>query len=169
MKTRPTAGRVREALFSRLMSRYEMMGVDILDLYAGTGALGIEALSRGAARLLSVEQNRRACQIIRGNLSACGLESRAEVWQRDVARALAEIAGSKRRFGGVFLDPPYRKGMAAATLAGLEKHSIVAEGGWISVEAAPSDDLPMAQGRLVCLGEDLYGDTKLALYERQGV
>ncbi|TFH22297.1 MAG: 16S rRNA (guanine(966)-N(2))-methyltransferase RsmD, partial [Myxococcales bacterium] len=77
--TRPTSDRVREALFSRLQSRYEFSGVDVLDLFAGTGALGIEAVSRGASGLVSVELNRSAAQVLVDNLRGCGVTGRAEV------------------------------------------------------------------------------------------
>jgi 16S rRNA (guanine(966)-N(2))-methyltransferase RsmD len=165
--TRPTSDRVREALFSRLQSRYGLEGIEVLDLFAGTGALGLEAISRGARALVSVEIDRRAAQVLLSNLRACGADGRAEVLVRDVERSVAELAG--RRFGGIFLDPPYGLGMAAFVLGLLAEHELVAPGGWVSVETAAREDLPQSVGDLVEVREDFYGDTKITIYERRAV
>jgi 16S rRNA (guanine(966)-N(2))-methyltransferase RsmD len=98
--TRPTPDRLRESLFNILSSRIE--GATFLDAYAGTGAVGIEALSRGAARAMFIERNRSAANVIRENLSSLGLTSRAEVLQGRVLQYLPH-----RRADIVFLDPPY--------------------------------------------------------------
>jgi 16S rRNA (guanine966-N2)-methyltransferase len=163
--TRPTADRVREALFSRLESRYGLEGASILDLFAGTGALGIEALSRGAGRLLSVEIDRRAARILIANLQACALEGRSEVHVRDVAAVIEVLERRRIRFEGVFVDPPYGMGLAVDALGRLARGGLVAEGGWVVLETSSGEDLPERFGRLRRVREDLYGDTKLALYE----
>jgi 16S rRNA (guanine966-N2)-methyltransferase len=146
--TRPTADRVREALFSRLESRY-----------------GIEALSRGAGRLLSVEIDRRAARILIANLQACALEGRSEVHVRDVAAVIEVLERRRIRFEGVFVDPPYGMGLAVDALGRLARGGLVAEGGWVVLETSSGEDLPERFGRLRRVREDLYGDTKLALYE----
>jgi 16S rRNA (guanine966-N2)-methyltransferase len=109
-RTRPTADRVREALFSALGG---VEGDRVLDLFAGTGALGLEALSRGAANALFVERDRRALAALRANVEALG--ARAEVRGGDVLRALSGVAADGRQYDLVFLDPPYRE---VARLAG---------------------------------------------------
>ncbi|HUA85436.1 MAG TPA: 16S rRNA (guanine(966)-N(2))-methyltransferase RsmD [Bryobacteraceae bacterium] len=101
LDTRPTPDRLRETLFNVLAPRIE--GVTFADLYAGTGAVGIEALSRGAARAIFVEQNRAAAAVIRENLASLHLESRALIRQARIRAVLAEIAADI-----FFLDPPYR-------------------------------------------------------------
>jgi 16S rRNA (guanine966-N2)-methyltransferase len=159
------ADRVREALFSRLESRYGLEGASILDLFAGTGALGIEALSRGAGRLLSVEIDRRAARILIANLQACALEGRSEVHVRDVAAVIEVLERRRIRFEGVFVDPPYGMGLAVDALGRLARGGLVAEGGWVVLETSSGEDLPERFGRLRRVREDLYGDTKLALYE----
>lgn len=163
--TRPTSDRVREALFSRLQSRYELAGADVLDLFAGTGALGIEAVSRGARRLVSVERNRPAAQALVANLRGCGITGRAEVIVRDVLVTLAGLADQGRCFAGVFIDPPYGSGLAADVLERLARHDLVAEGGWVSVETGDDEALPAREGSLVRVHEAAYGDTKITLYE----
>jgi 16S rRNA (guanine966-N2)-methyltransferase len=166
--TRPTADRVREALFSRLQSRYRLAGIGVLDLYAGTGALGIEAISRGARILVSVERNRRAARVLLANIEQCGLSGRAEVVVRDVRASLAALAAEGLVFEGVFVDPPYEQGVASATLSLLANGPLVAEGGWVSVETASRESLPEREGVLVRVRQDVYGDTKITLYERGG-
>jgi 16S rRNA (guanine(966)-N(2))-methyltransferase RsmD len=120
-------------LFSRLQSRYGLAGISVLDLFAGTGALGIEALSRGATRLVSVERNRQAARVLIANLQALSIEGRAEVIVRDVTAAIETLGRHERVFEGVFLDPPYGLGFVGAALEALAGHAIVAEGGWVSV------------------------------------
>jgi len=108
--TRPTAARVREAWFSAISER--LPGADVLDLFAGSGALGIEALSRGAARATFIESDRTAISCLEGNLAALALEARAEVIRTDVFRMLAEQRKGDRVFDLALADPPYDKGLA---------------------------------------------------------
>lgn len=165
VSTRPTADRVREALFSRLQSRYGIIGITVLDLFAGTGALGIEAMSRGATRLVSVERSRQAARVLIENLRSLGIEGRAELLVRDFEDALADLERSGRVFAGVFVDPPYGQGLAVRTLERMAASGLLASGGWISVETAGEEALPTVVGHLVRVREDTYGDTKLTLYE----
>jgi 16S rRNA (guanine966-N2)-methyltransferase len=105
--TRPTTDRVRESVFNALDSLGAVAGATVLDLFAGSGALGIEALSRGAAHCTFVELDRAALAAIRANLSATGLGDRAAVTTGDARRVLASLALSGRRFHLALLDPPY--------------------------------------------------------------
>lgn len=122
--TRPTADRVREALFSMLASRIgSFVGLEVADLFAGSGALGLEALSRGAAHCVFVENDRAAIEAIRANIAALG--ATGEVLPRS-----AEHAALPAPVDLAFLDPPYGSGLAPAVLAKLS----VAPGGWVSME-----------------------------------
>lgn len=178
--TRPTSDRVREALFSRLESRYELAGAFVLDVFAGTGALAIEAISRGAARAICVELERRALDALKANVRELELGTKVRVMADDYRRVLARLAGDakgtpakpapkRKSFDGVFVDPPYGKGLAVAALEALADLGLVRPGGWVAVEVGRREDLPEVvlgpQGDLRRVREDMYGDTRLALYE----
>ncbi|HEU0134508.1 MAG TPA: 16S rRNA (guanine(966)-N(2))-methyltransferase RsmD [Allosphingosinicella sp.] len=152
--TRPTADRVREALFSMLASRVgSFEGLQVADLFAGSGALGLEALSRGAAHCVFVENDRRAVEAIRSNLAALGAsgEVLARSAEHSALPAPADLA---------FLDPPYGSGLAPAVLAKLS----VAPGGWVSVETGRSETVEAPGFELDC--ERKYGKAKITLLRR---
>jgi 16S rRNA (guanine966-N2)-methyltransferase len=154
-RTRPTADRVREALFSMLG---EVSGARVLDLYAGSGALGIEALSRGADSAVFVERDPRAVAVIERNLASLGLEQR--VVRQDAVRFLARAEGM---FDLVFCDPPYD---AASRLAGpLAEHlpGRTAKGARIVTESDKRTPLELP---LPLLTERTYGDTRIAIHGR---
>jgi 16S rRNA (guanine966-N2)-methyltransferase len=151
--TRPTADRVREALFSMLG---DVSGARVLDLYAGSGALGIEALSRGAESAVFVERDQAALAALRRNLDAVG--ARAEVRRQDVLRYLARPAGT---FDLVFCDPPYDDAPAvAAPLAGALP-ALLGEDARIVTESDKRNPLLLPLPLLV---ERTYGDTRVAIH-----
>jgi 16S rRNA (guanine966-N2)-methyltransferase len=128
--TRPTSDRVREAVFNILehgIDGFAMAGVRVLDLFAGTGALGLEALSRGAAFCLFVEEDAAARGLIRRNIEALGLTGITKVFRRNAADL--GPAGQRGGFGLAFLDPPYEQGLGPRALASA------AAGGWLAVGA----------------------------------
>jgi 16S rRNA (guanine966-N2)-methyltransferase len=155
MRTRPTADRVREALFSMLG---DVSGARVLDLYAGSGALGIEALSRGAASAVFVERDPRAAAVIERNLTSLGLEE--EVLRRDAVRFLRAGVGT---FDLVFCDPPYD---SASRLAGpLAEHlpALISEHARIVTESDKRTPLELP---FPLLTERTYGDTRIAIHAR---
>lgn len=129
---RPTSDRVREAIFDIL--QYEVQGRKVLDLFAGTGALGIEALSRGAIKAVFVEANALFFSVLKKNLNDFGLQERAEVLHREVRTGIKTLAGQGEEFDLVFLDPPYGKGLARQTLQALSEEKIVSREGLIVAE-----------------------------------
>jgi 16S rRNA (guanine966-N2)-methyltransferase len=126
---RPTSDRLREAVFNILAHRYgdPVAGARVLDLFAGTGALGIEAVSRGAAFALFIDDGAEARALMRQNVEALGLGGVTRIFRRDATRLGA--AHPNEPFGLVFLDPPYRKGLAEAALVSLR------DGGWLKPDA----------------------------------
>jgi 16S rRNA (guanine966-N2)-methyltransferase len=133
--TRPTGDRVRETLFSMLTSRLgSLEGLRVADIYAGSGALGLEALSRGAASALFVEQNPSALAAIRANIAALGAESRTDV----VARS-AESLPKQQPFHLIFADPPYSPGSGSGALKRVMDAGWTTSGTWISIETERGD------------------------------
>jgi len=161
---RPTADRVKEALFSMLGSRFDLSGAAVLDLFAGSGALGIEALSRGAVRAVFVEQDFDARRVLSANLAACGFAARGRVVPRPVRRAIAELAGGAERFDGALMDPPYGCGLADAALVQLAAADLLAPAGWVAVEHHVDDPLAETYGTLRLTASRRYGKTAVALY-----
>lgn len=152
-RTRPTADRVREALFSMLG---DVSGARVLDLYAGSGALGIEALSRGAESAVFVERDRRALAALRRNLDAVGAE--AEVRQQDVAGFLGRPEGT---FDLVLCDPPYDDAPRVAVALADALPAMLTEDARIVTESDKRNPLVLPQPLLV---ERTYGDTRIAIH-----
>ena len=159
--TRPTSDRVREALFSILG---DIQGVQVLDLYAGSGALGLEALSRGAASATFVESARAAAVAIRRNIEALEVQDRAALLARDVRPSLRGLAKQAERYGLVFLDPPYAQAETAEILADLVESGAMADGAWIVLEHAARSAPPAPPGGLRLRFTRTYGDTALTVY-----
>ena len=165
---RPTSDKVRQAIFNIVehagfAADFALEGARVIDLFAGTGALGLEALSRGAKFCLFVEEAAESRAIIRENVETLGLTGASKIWRRDAARLgpLDTLAP----FDLAFLDPPYRKGLIAPTLEGL------AAGGWLTpnalvmAEAAEDETMPSVAGYEI-LDDRTYGDTRIAFLSR---
>jgi 16S rRNA (guanine966-N2)-methyltransferase len=161
--TRPTSDRVREALFSILESQGRVEGARVLDLYAGTGALALDALSRGAARATLVESARDALVALRANVSALDLGALATVVAAPVERSTAAVAAAGP-FDLVLADPPYADlADAARALAAIVAAGALAEGALVVLEhAAP--DAPPDIPDLETTSTRRYGDTALTFY-----
>jgi 16S rRNA (guanine966-N2)-methyltransferase len=161
---RPTSDRLRETLFDILAPR--LAGARVLDAYAGTGAVGIEALSRGAATVTFVEQDRRAQRLIAANLARCGIGNACAIIRADVVDALDRIARTTGgdRYDIVLLDPPY----VAPVDRPLEAAAgVMATGAVLVLEHAKRRPAPAAAGPLVRTREVAAGDSALSFYQRR--
>lgn len=157
--TRPTQDRVREALFNMLQGR--LQDARVLDLFAGSGALGLEALSRGAAHATFVDKSPRAMQVLSQNVSALGFAAQAERMGTDAAQALRRLLKQQRRFDLIFLDPPYRFAMADV-LSDLAPGRLLAGEGCLALEHRRGGFGSPPAG-YVLLRQRAYGDTELTL------
>ena len=157
--TRPTSDRVKESMFNIL--QFHLEGRRVLDLYAGTGQLGAEALSRGARECVFVEQSASAAQIIRENTRF--FENRAAV---RVAEVLRWLDTTDERFDVVLLDPPYGSQLPRKTLEKLFSRDLVNEGGLLLCETHAGSDILIASEPYRLVKGYNYGDTSLALYTR---
>lgn len=160
---RPTTDRVRGAMFSMLEARGAVEGTRVLDLFAGSGALGIEALSRGAAHADLVEQNSKACATIRRNLTTTHFEEQASVVPLPVTRALGGLNGP---YDLVFMDPPYAKASEMADVIDrLVTRNLLGEGSMVVVEQSSRNRRDFARtGEMRLEQEKTYGDTAVSIY-----
>jgi len=159
---RPSAARMRESAFGILSHRDAIVGARVLDLFAGTGALGIEALSRGAGSLVAVEQGREAARVLLRNLERCGFVDRAEVINAPVAAALGRLAQAGRTFDLVLVDPPYGSDLVEPTLAALVELGLLDGAAWLVVEHARRKVIPAIDGLERRLVRE-YGSTAVTL------
>jgi len=168
-KVRPTSDRVKEAVFDIVGSRRSLSGAVVLDLFAGSGAVGIEALSRGASRVLFVEWSRTARRVLAENLCRCGLDERGDIWPLPARRALAQCAAQGCKFQFAFIDPPYGRGLADEALEQLGEADVMGEDAWVVAEYHVGDHLADAYGPLRLTGTHRYGRTSLALFRNERV
>jgi 16S rRNA (guanine966-N2)-methyltransferase len=158
LKTRPTSDRTRESVFNILGPT--LRGLHVLDVFAGTGAFGIEALSRGAATACFVEIGRDALRILSGNLEGLGLAERASVLRCDAGHSLNCLRDRRPKFELVFMDPPYGLGLVDRALAHLHAAGCLAAGARLVVEHAAADILPELTGHGYRLNDQRrYGKT----------
>ncbi|MDT7044007.1 16S rRNA (guanine(966)-N(2))-methyltransferase RsmD [Candidatus Nitronereus thalassa] len=162
---RPTSARVKEALFSIIAER--LTNANVLDLYAGTGALGLEALSRGARKVIFVENQPTSIQILRENIALCELMHNSTIIDQDVTEYLS--ADFPRRddhpFDLVFADPPYEVSDLEPLLKKLDTCDKLASHGLVVVEHFKKTSLPVTTGRLHQTRQARYGDTILTFYK----
>ena len=159
--TRPTSDRVRESLFMWLGP---LTGVRVVDLYAGSGALGIEALSRGASFVDFVEQDRPALEALRRNLETLELQAMSKVWPLHLPRGLKRLPGPLVAAGVVLADPPYGGREAGELLTVLGRPGVLATGARLILESHAKDDCPEAAGELALEDERQWGETMVRAY-----
>ncbi|WP_040524753.1 16S rRNA (guanine(966)-N(2))-methyltransferase RsmD [Gordonia effusa] len=162
-QTRPTSDRVREALFSMLDVRMDLDGASVLDLYAGSGALGLEAISRGAEHAVFVESDRKAAAAIRANIGVCGVGDRATV---DARRVTDFLAGSRRSFDLVLADPPYAIDDDELAKVLLHLATSISEEGLVVLERGKRSAVTVWPEGLESLVIKIYGDTRVELAGR---
>jgi 16S rRNA (guanine966-N2)-methyltransferase len=161
--TRPTTALVRGAIFSTLQSRANNWS-RVLDLYAGSGALGIEALSQGASWVDFVEQNHKCCAIIKANLVKTGFASQAKVYCCQVSKALTRLSGE---YDIVLVDAPYSDSSLNDTLSDLFGSQLVGAGSTIAVQHSSHQPLPQELKLFQLIKGRHYGDTCLSIYQQE--
>ncbi len=162
MDTRPTTDKVKESMFN--IVQFDIEGRRVLDLFAGTGQLGCEALSRGAAYVTFVDQSREAVRVVKENAALVEDPDKFEVLQRD---AIGFVESRPGKYGLVFLDPPYRTGLMEKALNAISAIDIVAEHGIIVCETGLDEVLPTLPAPYEMGREYRYGKIKVTLYHRR--
>lgn len=162
LETRPTASRVREAVFN--IWQFEIAGCRWLDLCAGTGAMGAEALCRGASVVVGVEQAGRACSVIEKNWKKLARsDQRVQILQMDVGRALGQLAG--QQFDRIYFDPPYACDFYEEVIGAIATHNLLHLQGILAVEHHKFKNLPKTAGSLEAFQTRQYGTTALTFYQ----
>ncbi|MBQ9097070.1 MAG: 16S rRNA (guanine(966)-N(2))-methyltransferase RsmD [Clostridia bacterium] len=159
--TRPTTDKVKGAIFNILAN--DVYGKKVLDLYAGSGALGIEALSRGADMAVFAEKNAAAVEIIKKNLEHTKLVDKAKILKNDV---FAVIKTASEKFDLIFLDPPYADELAGTTIKAIDEAKILADGGIIIAETDDGQTLPETVGELRLYDKRKYGRVNINFYKK---
>ncbi len=162
LRIRPTSDKVREAVFNLLGQ--DMEGLRVLDLFAGTGALGIDALSRGARTAVFVDNSNEALLLIRKNLSSCSYERRSRVLRRDLAKGLPGERELREKADLVFADPPYGKRYLLPLLQRLSSWEFLSSVARIVLQSERDEDLPDRAGDLKTMKNRVYGQTRVAIY-----
>lgn len=165
-RVRPTSDKVRQAIFNILAHQdfgdgFALEGARVADLFAGTGALGIEAISRGAAFVLFIEDSGESRALIHRNVEALGLTGVTKIWRRDATRLGPMAPGAGGPFELVFLDPPYRKNLIAPALAALRDGGWLAHGALIVAESAANEDALETPPGFRTLDVRIYGETQV--------
>ena len=162
LTTRPTADRVKEALFSII--QFELPAAKVLDLFGGTGQLGIEALSRGAASAIFIDEQENACKLIKENLIRTKLDGLAKVIRSDY---LSYLKGCKEKFNIIFLDPPYAEVFLENSLKMITEIDILQTGGIIVAERPLGKELPWEYPGYLRSKDYKYGKTLLTIYRKE--
>ena len=166
MEIRPTSDRVREAIFDLL--GHHLPGEKVLDLFAGTGSLGIEALSRGAAWALFIDHSPKAIDLIVRNLKLCGLEAQGFALRKDLLKGFPRRHRLlEEKMDLVFVDPPYRKGMILPVLEELSNLRILGSPATLVAQSEQKEVLPPRVRDLQLVKSRVYGETRITLYRHE--
>lgn len=162
--TRPTTDKVKEAIFNMIGPYFED-GIG-LDLFAGSGGLGIEGLSRGLEKVIFVDRDPKAFQVIKENIAYCDFLDKSEVYRNDADRALKAILKREIKFDYIFLDPPYKKQQLIKLLEIIEKENLLNKNGLIVCEHATDVLLPEEIGDLKIIKKEQYGIIGITIFKR---
>lgn len=163
--TRPTTDRVKENLFNILGSAVN--NAAFLDLFAGNGGVGIEALSRGARSAVFIDKSRTCTKMIRTNLEIVGFLDRAQVYTNDVLQALGILGRKGQQFDLIFLDPPYQSGLVDKALVQISSSNLLTPGGLVIAEYGKKEEIIQFALNLSRVREQQYGDTVLGFYRAE--
>jgi 16S rRNA (guanine966-N2)-methyltransferase len=160
LSVRPTADRVKESVFNILAGR--VIEAKVADFFAGTGNLGLEALSRGATAAVFVDNSSDSINILQQNLGRAKFSGQAEVLKADVIGAIERFARLSRRFDLIFCDPPYDRGFVAAVLRPIAKYDLLEPGGLVIIEHSQRETIPLDIPMLQVMRSESYGGTNIS-------
>ncbi|MTI69952.1 MAG: 16S rRNA (guanine(966)-N(2))-methyltransferase RsmD [Firmicutes bacterium] len=164
LKTRPTTDRIKESLFNIIP---DVSNQRVLDLFSGSGNIGIEFLSRGAEQCYFIDNNASSVKIIKENLKKTDLIKKANVYKNSVDRAIKILSKKRVVFDIIFLDPPYNKNLVKPTIEEISENNILSKEGYIIIEHESSLNLPEKISDLVNFDTRKYKDTSISFYRRE--
>ena len=159
---RPTKDRIREAVFNIIADK--VPSSNVLDIFAGSGAYGLEALSRGAGKCVFVEKRRQCGVVITENIRLIGAGDRATIMIEDAFNALELFGGDGKKFDLVFSDPPYNKNMGRKTLIMINHYDILKPAGLLIIEHNKNEDIPGVEGDVSIFKQKTYGDISISVF-----
>lgn len=162
---RPTTDRVKESLFN-MINAY-IMDSDILDLFAGTGSLGIECLSRGSNRCVFVDKSKESIDIVKSNIKKARMDEQSTIMNIDFKNAIKTLGNKNERFDVIFMDPPYYKNMFIDALSAIDENNLIKDDGIIVVEHDTKNSFPDNIGKLYKSRDKKYGNTTLTFYKME--
>ncbi len=157
---RPTADRVKESVFNIIGSK--IIGAQVLDLFAGTGNLGLESWSRGAEKIVFTDVSRESLRLVQSNIVKCRAEAAAETICGDACQLIERLYRKGGRFDFIFADPPYNKGLVQKVIAALAQNNLLNDGGYLVAEHSAADDLGVLPEYFELVRCENYGDTKIS-------
>ncbi|MCC5911984.1 MAG: 16S rRNA (guanine(966)-N(2))-methyltransferase RsmD [Clostridiaceae bacterium] len=165
LKIRPTTDRIKESIFNIIQKHlYDSI---VIDLFSGTGNLGIEALSRNSNKAYFVDNSQESIDIIKSNLDKTRLRDQGEVIRGDVRVALNKIASKGVQADIIFMDPPYKKGLVIPTLEGIQSANLLKASGIIVIDHDKTEDLPEEINELIKYRSKGYGNTTVSFYKQK--
>ncbi|MFC1548593.1 16S rRNA (guanine(966)-N(2))-methyltransferase RsmD [Candidatus Omnitrophota bacterium] len=163
--TRPTKDRIREAVFNVIAEKVPDSAV--LDLYAGSGAYGLEALSRGAERAVFVENDGQCAKTVQENIQTLEVEDRTAVIQKDVEKYTELLGQNKEKFDLIFSDPPYNRGLVKKTLIIINHYDILNPSGMLVIEHHTAEGVPEAEGDVSIFKQKTYKDIAISIFHKK--
>lgn len=160
MDVRPTSDRVKESFFNIIGTK--IVGTHVLDLFAGTGNLGLEAWSRGAEKIVFIDESQTSLQLVRSNIAKAKAEKDTKVIKGNAVKIIADLAANGEKFDFVFCDPPYNKGLPAKIIEQAAKHDIVSRGGYLIIEHSQHESLPELPVKFEIIRCEKYGETLIS-------
>ncbi|MDD2364980.1 MAG: 16S rRNA (guanine(966)-N(2))-methyltransferase RsmD [Desulfuromonadaceae bacterium] len=167
MITRPTSDRVKEAIFSILGSRLNFNDISVLDICAGSGSLGIEALSRGAGSCCFVESSRSVGDVLKKNILSTGLQERSRILIMDAEKAINSLEKAKHKFNIVFFDPPYSSGLYQRIFELFDNSDLLASEALLLAECSVRNPLSEVYGHLKRFDRRIYGETAIEMFSKE--
>jgi 16S rRNA (guanine966-N2)-methyltransferase len=155
--TRPTTDKVKESIFNMIGPYFD--GGTVLDLFAGSGGLGIEALSRGVEKGIFVDRNPKAIETLKANITACHFDDIVEIYRNDADRAIKAVIKREMKFSMILLDPPYHLKKLEKLIETIDEEDLLLSGGTLVAEHSTDDDLPDEIGKLKKVRHEKYGKT----------